>query len=147
MLALPLIISVYVGIAESAKDIAIRAAKKRKPTPALIAKVGQMEEHLQTARIALADMLLESPGEPDIHSTSRILIDRTIAGEASRATVEMAVQVAGAASYMRDHPLERLFRDVQAVRFHPLDPALQRDLAGRVALSLNAEPTQSNQLV
>lgn len=142
MLALPLILSVYVGIAETARGTAIESAKKRKPTSILIAKIGQMEEHLHTARIALADMLLECPGEPDIHSTSRILMDRTIAGEACRAAVEMAVQVTGAISYMRGHPLERLFRDVQAVRFHPLDPAIQRDLAGRVALSLDADDTE-----
>jgi hypothetical protein len=37
---------------------------------------------------------------------------------------------------MRFHPLERLFRDIQGARFHPLPSRQQRDFAGRRAIGL-----------
>jgi acyl-CoA dehydrogenase len=51
-------------------------------------------------------------------------------------TVELAMEAVGGASYFRSRGLERLFRDIQGARFHPLTPSAQRQLAGRNALGL-----------
>ena len=50
-----------------------------------------------------------------------------------------AVQVLGGNGYTREYPVERLFRDVQGARFHPLPTHVQRRLAGRTALGLSID--------
>ena len=55
--ALPLIYSVYVGVAEAARDIAVRAGRapgRRRRAQDL---VGEMEVELATARMALRSMV------------------------------------------------------------------------------------------
>jgi alkylation response protein AidB-like acyl-CoA dehydrogenase len=47
--------------------------------------------------------------------------------------------MAGGGAYQRPHPVERMFRDIQAARFHPLAPRAQRELAGRMALGLGID--------
>jgi acyl-CoA dehydrogenase len=49
------------------------------------------------------------------------------------------MEVAGGAGFYRDLGLERLFRDVQGARYHPLREAPQQRLAGRVALGLDID--------
>jgi acyl-CoA dehydrogenase len=72
-------------------------------------------------------------------------MDRTLAGSAAIATVEAALEFVGGTAYIRPHPLERMFRDVQAARFHPIGPAQQRMLAGRVALGLDINDSISEE--
>ncbi len=52
-IAFPLIYSVYVGVAESARDIAIGLAKKRQAGHHLLIAAGQMDTELAGARLAL----------------------------------------------------------------------------------------------
>ena len=47
------------------------------------------------------------------------------------------MEVAGGSAFYRDNQLERLFRDVQAARYHPLHDGPQRELAARMALGLD----------
>jgi acyl-CoA dehydrogenase len=51
--------------------------------------------------------------------------------------VEKAKEVAGGAAFYRALGLERLFRDVQAARFHPLQEKPQAVFTGRFALGLD----------
>jgi len=52
------------------------------------------------------------------------------------------MQVAGGSAFYRGNGLERLFRDVQAARYHPLQEGVQRELAARVALGLDIDGGQ-----
>ena len=61
---------------------------------------------------------------------------RTILGRGTRAAVDKAMDLAGGSSFLRRNPLERLFRDVQGVRYHPLQEKPQTVLAGRFGLGL-----------
>ena len=81
--------------------------------------------------VAFADTA--QPGET---TTSEIFTHRSLVARSALRTVELALEVAGGASYFREQGLERLFRDIQGARFHPLRPGDQRKLAGRVALGL-----------
>ena len=54
-------------------------------------------------------------------TTNAMLIGRTLAGRAVIRTAEKAMEVAGGAAFYRPLGLERLFRDVQAARYHPLE--------------------------
>jgi len=143
MVATPLIFSVYLGIAEAARDAAIAVAKTRDLGSSAIEQIGAIEGHFNTVRLALEDILAAATTEPDRYSTKRILMDRTLAGTAAIAAVEAALEFVGGAAYIRPHPLERMFRDVQAARFHPIGPAQQRLLAGRIALDLDIDESIS----
>jgi len=136
MIATPLIFSVYLGIAMAARDTAIDAVKRTAPAKVSIDAVGTMEAHLNTARMAVDDMLHAADRAPGEVTTNRIELARTLAGDSCIATVQSAVELAGGAAFMRGHPLEGMFRDVQAARFHPLTRYRQLELAGRLALGL-----------
>jgi acyl-CoA dehydrogenase len=54
-------------------------------------------------------------------------------------TVEKAMEVVGESSFYRSLGLERLYRDVQAARFHPLQETPQLLYTGRLALGLDID--------
>jgi acyl-CoA dehydrogenase len=136
MVAFPLVYSVYTGVAEAARDLAVAAAAKRRD-PAVIDLVGAMDTELAAARMALESMVAFSEtAQPGPETTNTIFMHRTLVARSAIKTVELALEVAGGASYHRRSGLERLFRDVQGARFHPLPEHQQRRLAGRLALGL-----------
>jgi acyl-CoA dehydrogenase len=136
MVAFPLVYSVYTGVAEAARDLAVAAAAKRRD-PAVVELVGALDTELAATRIALESMVAYSEtAQPGPETTSTIFMHRTLLARSALKTVELALEVAGGASYHRRNGLERLFRDVQGARFHPLPEHQQRRLAGRLALGL-----------
>lgn len=139
MIAMPLIFSVYLGIAETARDQAVIFARARPLAPSTFEYLGMIENHVNTARIAVEEMFAAATIEPDMQTTKRLLMARTLAGDAAIATVQSAFEFAGSAAFLKPHLLERLFRDVQAARFHPLTATQQRTLVGRLALGADPE--------
>jgi alkylation response protein AidB-like acyl-CoA dehydrogenase len=140
MLAIPLIYSVYVGVAEAARDRAIVLASKRRSDGHLLQIVGAMETDLAATRLAHAEMVAAAAADaPGPATTNRVFIARNILARAAIGTVESAMQVAGGLGFYRAARLERLFRDVQAARYHPLQEGPQRELAARVALGLDID--------
>ena len=134
----PLIFSVYVGIAEAARALALRQASRRRHEAGTQELVGRMENELATARMALRHMTdAAAGGRPGIETTNEVMIGRTVAGRAAIRTVEAAMEVASGAGFYRDLGLERLFRDVQGARYHHLREGAQQTYAGRVALGLD----------
>lgn len=137
-IALPLIYSVYVGIAEAARALALRQAAGRRHETGAQQLVGLMETKLATARMALRQMIdAAAGGHMAIETTNEVMIGRTVAGQAAIRTVEVAMEVASGAGFFRDLGLERLFRDVQAARYHPLRGDAQRQYSGRLALGVD----------
>jgi acyl-CoA dehydrogenase len=137
-LALPLIYAVYVGIAEAARALALRQASARRTDPQTQEQAGLMDTELATARMALRQMLdAAASGEIGVETTNAVLIGRTVAGAAAIRTVDVAMEVAGGAGFFRDLGLERLFRDVQGARYHPVRGQAQRVYSGRVALGVD----------
>jgi acyl-CoA dehydrogenase len=137
-IALPLIFSVYVGIAEAARALALRQASGRRQDAGTQELVGLMETELATARIALRQMIdAGASGHMAVETTNEVLIGRTVAGRAAIRTVEVAMEVAGGAGFFRDLGLERLFRDVQGARYHPVRDNAQRLYSGRLALGVD----------
>jgi acyl-CoA dehydrogenase len=137
-IAFPLVSSVYVGIAENARRLALREAAKKAKDPSVQAMVGEMENELATARMALRHMIdAAATSSISAETTNEILMGRTIAGRAAIRTVEKAMEVVGGASYFRALGLERLFRDVQGARFHAVQEKPQQLYSGRLALGLD----------
>lgn len=140
MVAFPLIYAVYVGIAEAAREYAVGEAREKTGDPNLPYLVGEMENELFAARTALQHMIeMASCATPGPETTSEVMIGRTLAGRAAIRTVEKALEVAGGRAFYRSHPLERLVRDVQAARFHPLQEKPQLRYTGRLALGLDID--------
>jgi alkylation response protein AidB-like acyl-CoA dehydrogenase len=137
MVALPVFNAVYVGVAEAARDLALEAAKKRKDDRLIQAHAGEMENELTSAQLALARMIdIAMTMKPGVETTVETMCCRAVLGRGARATVDKAMDLAGGGSFLRRNPLERLFRDVQGVRYHPLQEKPQNVLAGRFALGL-----------
>jgi alkylation response protein AidB-like acyl-CoA dehydrogenase len=141
MIALPLVYAVYAGVAEAARDLAVAAAAKRRKgaavDPGIVDLVGELDTELAATRIALDSMVaLAETAQPSEPTTNTICTYRALLARSARKTVDLALEVAGGAGYHRSSGLERLFRDVQGARFHPLRDHLQRRYAGRIALGL-----------
>ncbi|MDP1840202.1 MAG: acyl-CoA dehydrogenase family protein [Reyranella sp.] len=136
MVAFPLVYAAYTGVAEAARDIAVAAAKKRSD-PSTVEAVGELENEWAATRIAHDSMVaFGETAAPGPETTNTIFTHRALVARSAIKTVELAMGVAGGASYFRSMGLERLFRDIQGARFHPLTDAPQRRLAGRMALGL-----------
>src|SRR5262249_50065131 len=137
--AMPIIMSVYVGVAEAAAERALAVAKKR-PQVALPQLLGELENHLTTARLAL-DSMVALPNDLDFEAanegTNALLVRKTIAANAAIATCAKALEVAGGAGYLRPAGIETLLRDSYAAQFHPLPERKQQEFTGRLALGLD----------
>lgn len=134
-IAFTLIYAAYLGLAEAARACALELAARRPAGPLLAQLAGEMENELTAATLAHERMvLIAEDWAPGPETSSAAMICRTLVGRHAIATVEKAMELAGGAAFYRRTGLERVFRDVQAARFHPLQEKPQLDLAGRLAL-------------
>jgi acyl-CoA dehydrogenase len=138
--ALPLIMSVYVGVAEAAAAIAREQASRRQGDPAVPYLLGELANELTTAQLAVDDMIRLS-NDLDFGMTlevaDAVLIRKTIAADHVLATVEKALEAAGGAGFYRATGLERFLRDAHGAQFHPLSGKRQHRFTGRIALGLD----------
>ena len=74
---------------------------------------------------------------PGAATTNETMIGRALVARHAIAAVELALEAAGGAGFYREAGLERLFRDIQGARFHPMQQGPQADYAGRIALGLD----------
>jgi alkylation response protein AidB-like acyl-CoA dehydrogenase len=138
--AVPLIMAVYVGVAEAAYDLARTQAGKKPQDPHVPYLMGEMENALVTAQMALQGMIDTAANyhfEPVDQTANAILVRKTIAARAVILTVEKALEVVGGAGFFRSLGLERLLRDVHGAQFHPLPEKRQLLFTGRLALGLD----------
>jgi alkylation response protein AidB-like acyl-CoA dehydrogenase len=136
-LALPLIYAVYVGLAEAARRLAVAEAARRRDHPHTQSLVGEMENELLATRLAYAYLLdLAEQREPGPETTNAVMMGRTLIARHALATVDKAMAAVGGMAFYRSVGLERIFRDIQAARYHPLQEKPQQKLAGRMALGL-----------
>jgi alkylation response protein AidB-like acyl-CoA dehydrogenase len=139
-IAFPLVYSVYLGVAESARDIAIGLAKKKTPGRHVIDLAGRMDTELTGARLALESMLAAIRlNAPSAATINQVMIGRQLVARHAIAAVEHAMELAGGAGFYRSAGLERRFRDIQAARYHPLQSGPQAEYAGAMALGLPVE--------
>jgi len=138
--AMPLIMSVYTGLAEAAAEIAIDQAAKRENDPAAPFFLGELSNILTVAQMGADDMVRianDYEFEPSIETANAILVRKTIVANAVIATAEKAVEISGGAGFYRRFKLERLLRDAHAAQFHPLQQKRQHHFTGRLALGLD----------
>jgi alkylation response protein AidB-like acyl-CoA dehydrogenase len=136
-IAFSLVYGVYLGVAESARDIAIDMAKKKGPNKYTIDLAGRMETELRAAQLAHASMLAAvNRNKPSPEAVNDVMIGRTLVARHAIQAVEYAMEMAGGAGFYRAAGLERKLRDVQGARYHPLQIGPQTEFAGAMALGL-----------
>jgi len=136
-IALPLIVAAYVGLAESAAEMGVQAARRSGSIP--VSEVGGMLTQLTVARMALTEMVRLVDGyslSPSTETADAALRRKAIATDAVDSVVEQAADLVGGAGFLRGHPIERIVRDVRAMRYHPLPARKQRVFTGRVAVGM-----------
>ena len=138
--ALPLICAAYVGAAESAAEIVRSAAAWKGDDGINALLIGEMENELATAQIALESMIANANDldfELSIERANRSVIRKTIVAQAVKRTVEKALEASGGSGYFRSSGLERILRDVEGAQFHPMQIKKQHRFTGRVAMGLD----------
>jgi alkylation response protein AidB-like acyl-CoA dehydrogenase len=135
MIAFPLIYSVYVGVAAAARDQVMQLAIKRRTDEHLCYMVGGLENEMMAANLAIGHMIsIASTSQPGFDTTNQIMTGRTLVAKAALNVLDLAMEIAGGSAFYRKLGLEKLFRDVQGVRYHPLREEAQRKLSGQMAL-------------
>jgi alkylation response protein AidB-like acyl-CoA dehydrogenase len=132
--AMPIIMSVYTGIAQKAAREAIDFAKRQKhPKPHLADAIGGMLNELTSAEVQLTDMIRlanDLEFKPENQLGQDMLCRKTNVAKACVHVVTQAMEIVGGQGFFRSFGLERLFRDVQAAKYHPLPEADQRRFLG-----------------
>jgi len=140
LVALPIIYSAYVGVAEAARGIALELAARRKDDPLVPLLAGEMENQVVAAQVTLDSMIaLVATEKRGYAATSAMCARRTVVVNAVIRAVEKALELAGGAGFYRSAGLERCFRDIQAARFHPIPEKGQTRLTGRFLLGLELD--------
>jgi alkylation response protein AidB-like acyl-CoA dehydrogenase len=135
--AFPVILAVYLGMADAARSATVGMLLDRaEPTAATMRTMGEVDHHLAVADRVLRS-LVDDLGD-DVTPSEEQFVDVMLAKHATtvavRAAVDLMMDVVGGASYSRRLPLERAWRNVRAMSFHPLSSARTLQMAGARAL-------------
>lgn len=140
MIAFPLVMNAYVGVAEQARNTALQLARGKKDNGHLAVLVGRMENAFATAELGIERMIrIAETSKPGPVTTGQAASAKSLVTRAAIETVECSMTVAGGASFYQTTGLERAFRDVQGAKFHPLQEMPQLQYAGRLALGLDVD--------
>ena len=140
MIAFPLVYSVYAGVADRAREIALALAAKRVRDDAGFIGVGELENVHAAMNLAITAMVdAGATAMPSPETTHRIMILRGLVGRFAMNVGSTALDVAGGAGFFSQVGLERRFRDLQAARFHPLQDRQQQLYAGRFVLGADID--------
>lgn len=134
--AAPIYMSAYVGIAEAASDLALRAAAKKADAPETPFLAGELVNELTQTRLAwkaMVDNAAEYDFTPSLARANDALVAKTLCANGALATVRKAMEIAGGPGFFRG-PLERMLRDVSAAPYHPLPEKRQLQFSGLIAL-------------
>ena len=122
--AMPLIMSVYVGIAESAFEETLKKGKSAIKLPDHFTyMIGKLHNKLIGAKSQLNQMIQlanELDFQLEIDNSVEMLSLKTNVNDLCIETVRLAAETIGGSSYYKRNKIERLFRDVHAGNFHPL---------------------------
>lgn len=122
--AMPLIMSAYVGIAEKAFDIAVFKGRSydrhKKHLPYIIGKLNNTLTSARSQWKAMVSLTGNISFKPSESTTIEMLSLKTNVATACIQVVQQAMDAIGGQSFYRKNTLERLFRDAQGAQHHPL---------------------------
>lgn len=144
----PTFASVYLGLAERARDLAIAGAKKRKSLalsrsmayhPEVQHCFSEMQLALEAAG-AQVDRVAEEWSSRVDHGAQwpmKLVAAKHNAVEAAKKVVDLAMSVSGGAGMFKSNELERLYRDVRCGGFHPANTLLVHEIVGKTVLGID----------
>lgn len=151
MWSLPLIATVYVGIAERALELAVASARRKTSVviergtyayhPMVQHQIAEMYVELEAAAATLERFVDDWTAGAD-HGDAwvpKLYATKWRAVESAKRVVDIALDVVGGAGMIRGHELERLYRDVRCGGFHPGNDALTHELVGKAVLGVLGE--------
>ncbi|GAB2681871.1 acyl-CoA dehydrogenase family protein [Nocardia goodfellowii] len=134
--ALPLVMAAYLGIADTAVELATRLVHGRTD-----AHVYQLAGEMMNSYITATDIIEAMfDGSENLRFANtddyaaRTLSRKTVAADKLIETVRLAIETVGGAGYSRTCALEMHYRDIHGGQFHPLPRAKQLQFTGRVVL-------------
>jgi alkylation response protein AidB-like acyl-CoA dehydrogenase len=137
-IAMPIVSAVYLGVAEAAFRAAVDAVASKADDPIVQRQVGLMAHRLRIASWAL-DRALDEVGDDPDPSVDRMTAALAAKREIALAGIEVcdiAMDLGGGAAFFKGSTIERCYRDIRAVKFHPLPLETTLVHAGRVELGL-----------
>lgn len=137
--------SVYLGVAQAARNEAIRFAQQRRPNsldkpisslPHIQEKAARMEIALMQSKAVLYDVAEQFSTQPESVRGSSIGAAKYIVTNHAIEVVDLAMRLVGAASLAVSGPMQRYYRDVRAgLHNPPMEDAVMAQL-GREALEV-----------
>ena len=140
--------SIYLGLAERARDIAAAGVKKRTS----LALTRSMAYHPEVQR-CFSDMQLALEGAgaqvdrvAEDWSTGvdhgaqwpmKLVAAKHNAVEAAKKVVDLAMAVSGGGGMFKSNELERLYRDARCGGFHPANTLLVHEIVGKTVLGID----------
>ncbi|RHW27797.1 acyl-CoA dehydrogenase [Nocardioides immobilis] len=126
--AFPIITGAYLGVAEAAYAAAVAAAAPKADSPLVQRQIGRMQHRLRVASWAL-DGALAAIGDgvdgdvtPSHEAYLAVMMAKAEVAEAGIEVCDLAMDVAGGPAFFKGSVIERAYRDIRAVKFHPLTP-------------------------
>jgi alkylation response protein AidB-like acyl-CoA dehydrogenase len=137
-IAFPIISGAYLGVAEGAYAAAVAAAAPKADSPLVQRQLGRMRQRLQVASWALDGALAAVGDDPaPSHDTYlAVMLAKAEVAEAGVEVCDLAMDVAGGPAFFRGSAIERAYRDIRAIKFHPLTPEATWVETGRHELGL-----------
>jgi alkylation response protein AidB-like acyl-CoA dehydrogenase len=147
----PTFASIYLGIAERARDLAVASVKGKTS----VALGGRSMAYHPMVQHAMAEMTLEL--EAMVPHLERIAEEWTTGVnhggewpaklvalkyhcvEGAKKVVDLAMEVSGGTGMFKTNELERLYRDVRAGGFHPANSGLVHEIVGKTTLGILGE--------
>ncbi len=143
-IAMPIVSAVYLGVAEAAHAAAVAAVSAspaRAADPVVQRQLGLMAHRLRVAGWSL-DAALATIGDDPAPSMELVSAAMTAKREIALAGIEvcdLAMELGGGAAFFKGSTIERCYRDIRAVKFHPLTPEQSLVHHGRLELGLPAD--------
>lgn len=132
----PIYMAPYMGVADRMAELALERAQQRTASSSA-SLVGLLENARTSAHLAWRDMLRLAANYdflPSLEHSSAQLVRKTLLANAVKRIAELSMELAGGDAFYRTNPIERYFRDAQAVVFHPLPERRQVEFTGRAFL-------------
>jgi alkylation response protein AidB-like acyl-CoA dehydrogenase len=140
--------SIYLGLAERARDIAAAGVKKRTS----LALTRSMAYHPEVQRcFSEMQLALESAGaqvdrvaqdwstgvDHGAQWPMKLVAAKHNAVEAAKKVVDLAMAVSGGGGMFKSNELERLYRDARCGGFHPANTLLVHEIVGKTVLGID----------
>jgi alkylation response protein AidB-like acyl-CoA dehydrogenase len=140
-IAMPVVSAVYLGVAEAATDAAIAAVGPRRTDPIVQRQVGLMVNRLRIAGWALDGALTTAGNDPapSMDTLAAVMAAKREIAAIGIEVCDLAMEIAGGPAFFKGSTIERAYRDVRGLKFHPFKAEEILVHAGRLALGEPAD--------